>query len=315
MKYVVGIMLSLTGTMLLAMQKEQTRSQTASPAKGSLVVMRSQGVSVEKKELVQSNTASPARGPALPMRLQRTPADAAQPEGVLEAARSVSSGTSPDEVQSAPTSGRDSKDRRPRVISELDKANLASILKAERPAVLSNVLFTRQFSSDGVPSRGVPTERFQRAAAAASEPGANRCDSPSRSILQPVLLPSAEPETVAVSRERQSFIESHPLNLQDSALERPAICPVETYVLLQGGTKKTDTICCLNKTGQRVVVISDGQITMFDDSSEGERKKVRITRTSKSDVPITAATCDRCVFLAGSDNGLEAWEVSPTNLD
>ena len=158
------------------------------------------------------------------------------------------------------------------------------------------------------------TERFQRAAAT-SQPGTSRCDSPSRSILQPVLLQPAEPETVAVSRERQTFIETHQLDLQSSALENPAICPVDTYVLVQGGTKISDTLCCLSKNGKRVVVINDGQITaMLDESTPGVHKKVRLT-PSKSNAPITAAACDSCMLLAGSANGtIEAWEVSSTNL-
>ena len=159
MKYAMGIMLSLTGTTLLAMQKEQVRSNTSSPARLPALAMRSE-IPAEQKQQMQSNMPSPAKGPALhSQRAQaeqreqvranaassaKTPADAAQPE--IEATKSVSSGASPDDVQSAPTSGRGSKDRRPRAISELDKINLAGILKAERPeapTVLTNVLYTR----------------------------------------------------------------------------------------------------------------------------------------------------------------------------
>ena len=248
--------------------------------------------------------------PAPQPKQEYTSADAANPAIEIEKAGSISSGTSPDESTSKPTSDRSqerssgtSKDRRARVLTSSDKKQLED-LRLSEPGL----------GNEG--SKVLTSESFQGAAASVT----NRYDSPTRSVLSPVLLASA---TVPKLRAHQRLLEAEKYHIKREVESEPVIGRVDSYVLSLGertsrsGENKSAAICCyLSRRGNRVATIKDGQIiTIFNVRNPDAPKSSLLTRPSSgsrlSKKPlIVSAVFEANMLITGSDDGaIEAWQI------
>ena len=213
--------------------------------------------------------------------------------------------SNPASYRSQERSSGASKDRRARVLTAFDKKQLEDL----------------RLSEPGLENEGgkvLTSESFQGAAAAACV--TNRYDSPTRSVLSPVLPASA---TVPKLRAHQRLIDGEEYQIKRETESEPVIGRVDSYVLSLGdrtsrsGENKSAAICCyLSRRGNRVATIKVGQIiTIFNVTNPDAPKNILLTKPSSgsrlSKKPmIVSAAFDGTMLITGSDDGaIEAWQI------